>query len=72
MYDGIDSSMPRKTILAFDTAEAVSSEGINMTSTVVGRCGVDRVVYPDEDQQPSWLCDHPFVGEETERACNYT
>ena len=59
MYDGIDSCMPRKATLA---AEPVSSKGINMTSTSGGRCGVDRVVYPDGDQQLSWLCDHPFTG----------
>ena len=52
MYDGIDSSMrPRKMTLAFDAAEPMSSEGINMTSTV----------YPDGDQQLSWLCYHPSV-----------
>ena len=40
MYDGIDSSMPRKMILAFDTAEPMSSEGINMTSTMVVDVGL--------------------------------
>ena len=54
MYVGIDSSMPRKTTLAFDTVEpmSMSSEGINMTSTVVA-----DGVYPDRDQQLSRLCD---------------
>ena len=40
MYDGIDSSMPRKMTLAFNAAEAVISKGINMTSTVVADVGL--------------------------------
>ena len=37
MYDGIDSSMPRKTTLA---AEPVSSKGINITSPGVADVGL--------------------------------
>ena len=40
MYDGIDSSMSRKTILAFDAAEPMSGEGINMASTVMADVGL--------------------------------
>ena len=40
MYDGIDSSMSRKTTLAFDAAEPMSSKGINMASTVVADVGL--------------------------------
>ena len=39
-YDGIDSSMPQKMTLAFDTAEPVSSKNINMTSTMVVGVGL--------------------------------
>ena len=40
MYDGNDSSMPRKMTLAFETAEPMSNKGINLTSTVVADVGL--------------------------------
>ena len=60
MNDGIDSGMLQKTTLAFNTAEPMSSEGINMTSTMVTDVGL-TVVYPERDQQLPWLCDRPFI-----------
>ena len=59
---GIDSSLPRKTTLAFDAAEPMSSKGINMTSTVVADVGLTEwCTQTETNSYISWLCDHPFA-----------
>ena len=59
MYDGIDSSMHLNSTLAFDAAEPMSCESINMASTVVADVGLmERCTQTETNSYPGCVIIH--------------